>query len=197
MHLRTLAAPAVVLLAATLVAPPVATADQVENDHYSFTDSHIEQEEHGDDFCGGTVEFPVRYDVTAEGFFHGVRRGDGLVYFADMFRVVESYTNVLNGKSLTQRRAGRYGDVSIVDNRDGTLTITFKFTGRTHVIGPDGDLLFRDVGQLQESIIVDHGGTPGDPDDDEFVEYLGEDKRVGRWDTEGRDFCTDVVELLG
>jgi hypothetical protein len=197
MHLHKFAAPAVVLLAATLVAPPVATAEQVENDHYSFTESHIEQEEHGDDFCGGTVEFPVRYDATVDGFFHGVRRGDGLVYFADVFRVVESYTNVLNDKSLTQRTAGRRGDASIVDNGDGTLTITFRFTGRTHVIGPDGDVLFRDVGQVEESIVVDHAGTLDDPEDDTFVEYLGVGKRVGRWDTEGRDFCTDVVELLG
>ena len=196
MYLRTLTSLSV-LLAATVVAAPAASAGQVVNEHYSFFESHIEQEEHGDEFCGGTIEFPVRSDVTAEGFFHGVRRGNGLVYFADRFMVTESYTNVLNDKSLTHEIVGRNGDQVIVDNGDGTLTITFKFTGRTNIYGPDGTLLFRDVGQVRGSFVIDHGGTLGNPDDDVFLEFLGDSKRVGHWDTEGRDFCEDVVALLG
>lgn len=196
MSLRTLTS-LFVLLAATVVAAPAATAEQLENDHYSFTDSHIEQEEHGDDFCGGTIAFPVRYDLAVEGFFHVVRRGNGLVYFADAFRFTESYTNVLNGQSLTILRAGRNADQAVVDNGDGTLTITFKSTGRTTILGPDGNVLFRDNGQVQGSFVVDHGGTPGDPEDDEFVEFLGETKLVGRLDTAERDFCEDLVAFLG
>lgn len=196
MHVRTLTS-LFVLLAATMIAAPAATAEQLENDHYMFTDSHIEQVEHGDDFCNGDIEFPVRYDLTVEGFFHVVRRGNGLVYFADSFRFTESYTNVLNDKSLTHLRAGRNADQTVVDNGDGTLTITFKSTGRMTIIGPDGNVLFRDNGQVQASFVVDHSGTPGDPEDDEFLEFLGESKQVGRLDTADRDFCEDIVEFLG
>ena len=64
MHARTPAS-LVVLLAASVIAAPAASAEQVKNDHYVFSESHIEQEEHGDEFCGGTIEFPVRSDVTA------------------------------------------------------------------------------------------------------------------------------------
>lgn len=185
-----------VLLAATVIAAPAATAEQVVNDHFTFTESYIEQVENPG-FCGGTVDFPVRYDLAIEGFAHAVIRGDGLLYFANQFRLTESWTNVLNGKSLTQVKAGRNADQSIVDNGDGTLTITFKDTGRTTVIGPDGNVVFRDNGQVQGSFVIDHGGTPTDPSDDEFVEFLGESKLAGRLDTAGRDFCADIVAFLG
>jgi hypothetical protein len=50
-------------------------------------------------------------------------------------------TNVDNGKALTLNTVERFTDQSIVDNGDGTITITAKDTARTHVYGPDGERL--------------------------------------------------------
>ena len=197
MHIPRLAILTTTLLAAAASLAPPASAEQLENDHFTFVDSHIEQEEHGLDFCGGTIEFPVLWQGEGKVFVHAVRRGDGLVYFADKFHAVESYTNTLNGKSLTFDTTSRGGDQKVVDNGDGTLTITFKSTGRTFVYGPDGERLFVDAGQFLGQFVVDHGGTPGDPDDDEFLEDLGELKLTGRQDSVDRDFCADLVTFLG
>jgi hypothetical protein len=58
--------------------------------------------------------------------------------------------------------------------------------------GPDG-FLFLDSGHFRFEILIDLGGTPTDPSDDEFLECLGVVKGpTGRNDTEGRDFCDDI-----
>lgn len=69
-------------------------------------------------------------------------------------------------------------------------------TGNEKWYGPDGKVLFRNPGQVRFEILIDHGGTPGDPSDDEFLEFLGIVKdSTGRNDLEGRDFCDDLVEF--
>ena len=56
--------------------------------------------------------------------------------------------------------------------------------------------LFIDAGRQTAQIVLDINGTPGNPDDDEFVEFIPGDL-TGRFDTEGRDFCADVMEFIG
>ena len=56
-------------------------------------------------------------------------------------------------------------DLSIVDNGDGTLTLTGLNTGSLWAYGPDGQLLGRQNGLTRETFLVDTLGTP-DPDDD-------------------------------
>ena len=56
---------------------------------------------------------------------------------------------------------------------------------------------FRDSGLFMGRYLVDHGGTPGDPSDDEFIAYLGDLKEVRRRDTFGRDYCEDLAAFLG
>ena len=71
-------------------------------------------------------------------------------------------------------------------------------TGSLKVFGPDGEILFRDPGQVRFELLIDHGGTPTDPTDDEELEFLGIVKgSTGRNDTEGRDFCADIHEFIG
>ena len=54
--------------------------------------------------------------------------------------------------------------------------------------------MLSDDGPIWSSFVVDHGGTPGDPSDDVEVPDSFELLRVGgKHDTEGRDFCTDLV----
>jgi hypothetical protein len=63
------------------------------------------------------------------------------------------------------------------------------------VYGPDGKAIARNPGQLRFELLIDNGGTPTDPSDDEFLEFLGFVKgSTGRTD----DFCAAAVpELTG
>ena len=47
------------------------------------------------------------------------------------------------------------------------------------------------------AFLVDHNGTPTIPDDDEFLGPVGAIGLHGRFDTEDRDFCADIMEFLG
>jgi hypothetical protein len=183
------------VLAMSLTALSSASGRIIESERYHFTDSHIEQEEHGSDFCPN-VEFLVLSEVEAEGRLLIKTANGPFPYFVDRFQATESHTNLENSKTLTQVHVTRSADQRIVDNGDGTITITIKNTGRNFVYGPDGNQLFIDAGQTQFQIVIDHNGTPGDPADDEFVADLGLVKLTGRTDTEGRDFCDDLVTFL-
>jgi hypothetical protein len=59
--------------------------------------------------------------------------------------------------------------------------------------GEDGKAIARNPGQARVEILVDHVGTPADPSDDEFLEFLGVVKEsTGRTD----DFCEAAVPAL-
>jgi hypothetical protein len=61
------------------------------------------------------------------------------------------------------------------------------------VYGPEGKAIVRDPGQIRFELLIDNGGTPSDPFDDEFLEFLGIVKGpTGRSD----DFCAAVVPVL-
>jgi hypothetical protein len=53
-----------------------------------------------------------------------------------------------------------------------------------------------DAGIFRFQFLVDHGGTPTDPDDDEEIEGSFEilQDSAGRAD---RDFCEDIHEFIG
>jgi hypothetical protein len=54
--------------------------------------------------------------------------------------------------------------------------------------------IVRNPGQIRFEVLIDHGGTPTDPLDDEFVADLGVVKgSTGRSD----DFCAAPVTALG
>jgi hypothetical protein len=83
--------------------------------------------------------------------------------------------------------------LKVTDNGDGTLTILVMGTGNSTLYGPEGNAIARDPGQIRFEVLIDHGGTPSDPSDDEFLEFLGDVKpSTGRSD----DFCEAAVEAL-
>ena len=183
------------VLALSLTAPAPASARIIANERYHFIDSHVEQGQPGSDFCP-QIEFPVLVEVEAEGQLLIKTANGPFPYFADHTRATETYTNLENGKTLTQVHATRGADQHIVDNGDGTITLSFKHTGRSFVYGPDGNRLFVDAGQVQVQVVIDYNGTPGDPADDELIDELGLVKLTGRQDTDGRDFCDDLLSVL-
>jgi hypothetical protein len=146
-------------------------------------------------FCGVTVRANIDIRGSASGNPHGP---DGLVYFADHVHGRVVWTNLETNKSFTEVDNFLVKDQRVTDNGDGTLTIRIKATGSVKFYGADGKLLFNDPGQTQFEILVDHGGTPQNPEDDEFLEELGIVKgSTGRNDTAGRDFCEDFLEFTG
>jgi len=148
-----------------------------------------------EDFCGLTVleQFDRHINITFN------QRGEkGIAYFTGNIHGWTSWTNVANGKTLTVVDNFVDKDQKITVNDDGTLTILVLAAGSTKVYGPDGRLLFNDPGQVRFEVLIDHNGTPTDPSDDEFLEFLGVVKgSTGRNDLDGRDFCEDIQTFIG
>ena len=106
------------------------------------------------------------------------------------------WSNPENGREFRIEFSGTNRDQLVTDNGDGTLTIQVQATGPSRAYA-DGALTFIDTGIVRFSILVDHAGTPTDPADDVFLAFLGVDKEAGLRQTEGRDFCADLVEFIG
>jgi hypothetical protein len=145
------------------------------------------------DFCdvpGLTVELAFVVD----GRVHAVPHGpDGLPHFGVHFVRTDVFTNLANDKSVTGVLNEIDKDLRVTDNGDGTLTIIVLATGNFVLYGEDGKAIARDPGQTRFEILIDHGGTPTDPSDDEFLAFLGVVKgSTGRSD----DFCAAAVPAL-
>ena len=146
-----------------------------------------------DDFCdvqGLTVVDAFVGDFRVHAVPHG---RDRLAYFLERGKVTQVFTNPATDKSVTAVAKFIEKDLRVTDNGDGTLTITNLSTGNGVVYGEDGKAIARNPGQTRFQFIVDHAGTPSDPDDDVFLEDLGVVKdSTGRTD----DFCAAVVPAL-
>lgn len=182
-----------VAVAMLLSLPATAFAKPIERERYHDSGSQITE-----DFCGFEgLTVHEQFDEYTNVTFNG-RGRNGLAYFTGTVHGWASWTNVANDRTLTQIWDFVDKDQEVTDNGDGTLTIRIKNAGSSKVYGPDGKLLFTDPGQTQFEILVDNGGTPGDPSDDEFLEFLGVVKgSTGRNDLQDRDFCEDIQTYIG
>ena len=62
-------------------------------------------------------------------------------------------------------------------------TLVVLVTGDGTVYGMDGKAIARNPGQVRDEILIDNNGTPQDPSDDEFLEFIQEIKgSTGRTD---------------
>ena len=196
-HKALAAAGAFIFAAGIAVASATpAVARPIEHEHISESGSAIAQNQFPG-FCKDIVDFPVRHDWDVEGMFLFVHRGDGLAYAVNPFRATDVWTNTKNDKTFTITRVVQEKDHSVIDNGDGTLTIVFAASGVEKVYGPDGTRLFMDTGTFRAEVLIDNGGTPADPSDDKFLDFLGVIADPGRADTAGRDFCADLVSYIG
>jgi len=187
-HMRAAASIAALSAALLVLGTTSASAAPPEIDHWTFTDSHVEQDEH-DDFCldeegNEIVPFDVLFEENSHGNFRGMMRG-GVFYGASTVHIELSWTNLDTGRSFSSVWQGQDKDLEVVANEDGTFTVTALFTGPTKYYS-DGELVFTDVGRTFATIIRDEDG--------EFVELLDADSK-GRFATEGRDFCADLIEF--
>lgn len=146
--------------------------------------------------CDGT---PVQQTDDVKGSFIFNQRGGKNVfpYFHEKVRGTTTWTNLDNGGTFSSVFTANRQDHKIVNNGDGTITITQNASGGTRYYDTNGMLVLKDPGNIRFAIDVDFNGTPGNPDDDQEVEGSFRVVRpsTGRNDTDGRDFCADVVEF--
>ncbi len=166
-----------------------AVAAPLERVHFHETTSEVVN-----DFCG---DLRVRIDNEVHGsFLFNFHGPDGLGYGTENLHFSTTYTNLATTKSMTEVQNTMSKDLNVTDNGDGTLTLLVLATGSLKVFGPDGEFLFNDPGQVRFELLIDHAGTPTDPSDDEFLEFLGVVKEsTGRNDLADRDFCDVLHEL--
>ena len=173
------------VLAGTLGAAP-AVAVPLDKGHFldTFDDTFD---------CEGTPT-AIHGDVYVNFVF--VKHGPGLAYYRESVRGTQVYTNLDNHGTLTEVFTVHSMDLKVVDNGDGTLTITSLQTGGYRLYDNQGKLVLQDPGQIRSEVLIDDNGTPGDPFDDEFLEDHGLVKgSTGRNDTQGRDFCDDLRQF--
>jgi hypothetical protein len=146
-----------------------------------------------DDFCG-VPGLDVRVDFSIDVRVHVVPHGrDQLSYFLQHGTRKETLTNLGNGKSVTSVARVTEKDMRVTDNGDGTLTVLVLATGNATLYGAEGKAIARNPGQVRFELLVDDGGTPSDPSDDEVIDFLGIVKdSTGRSD----DTCEAAVPAL-
>jgi hypothetical protein len=160
----------------------------LENVHFQDEFSDVEE-----DFCD--VEgLDITRDVVVD--FHilvNSRGPDQLPYLHENVDATVVFTNPATGARVTSIERTVSRDHVITDNGDGTFTITVLATGNATLSDSSGKALARNPGQVRFQILVDHNGTPTDPSDDEFVEFLGiVFGSTGRND----DFCAAALPAL-
>ncbi|EAP99460.1 hypothetical protein JNB_04790 [Janibacter sp. HTCC2649] len=147
------------------------------------------------DFCN--LPFVVVAHVQEFGSFVGHNRGPaGLFYGAATFKGTTTWTNPANERNYRDEYSGTDRDLKVVDNGDGTLSLQVKQTG-PHRYYDNGTLAFIDTGMVRFTLTFDNGGTPTDPSDDGEGQFVSLDGLTGLQQTDGRDFCADLVEFLG
>jgi hypothetical protein len=166
------------MLAAAASAKPV---EHVRfHDEGSFVDN---------DFCGAGLTVNGTFVVDGKLLVnsHGA---DGLLYFLEHATATVVFT--ANGTSITSVSKVVNHDLHVTDNGDGTLTVLFMATGNDVLYGPDGKAIARNPGQIRIEFLVDHNGTPTDPEDDIVISDELVKGSTGRSD----DFCEAAVPAL-
>ena len=185
MTIRTVlgGAAAALLLAGGLAAAP-ASAGVLSHLHFQNSGS--------EPFTGcDGIDATVAWDDSVHELVK-TRGREGLVYFAANVQGTTVYTNLDTGMTYTNVYHVTDRDQAVVDNGDGTLTITISNLGSSRWLGSDGRPLFVTAGNFSFQIMVDHGGTPTDPSDDVEISFTVV-KETGVDKTADRDFCEDLL----
>ena len=156
-------------------------------------DVHDERNVVLEDYCGVpglTVELAWTLDMRVKIVPHG---RDRLAYYLQHGTVKEVLTNPATGTSLTSVAKSIEKDLRVTDNGDGTIAVLDLATGNAVLYGPDGKAIARNPGQTRFELLIDDGGTPTDPSDDEVVGQEVVKESTGRSD----DLCEAAVRALG
>jgi hypothetical protein len=177
------------LAVASLVASTPANAQPIDKGHFHDVSTSDVYE------CDGT---PAQDSVDVSGNFVFNQRGSSpFPYYRESVHGTVVTTNLDTGGTYTNVFTANTRDHTIVDNGDGTITITDFASGSSRFYDTDGNFVLKDPGQVRFAVDIDYNGTPGDPRDDVFVDGSFRVVRAstGNSDLSGRDFCADLVEF--
>ncbi len=174
-----------VAVAASVLSGPAASAKPVFQDH--FTDVGTSPV----DFCDGITaqeDFDVRGSLLVN-----LRGSSPHPYVRSSTRGTIVTTNLGTGRTVTEKFTANSRDLSIVENGDGTITITAFGSGGSRYYDSEGSFVARDPGMTGFRFDLDYGGTPLDPEDDEEVPGSFEIVRPSTGNSEV-DFCALLAE---
>jgi hypothetical protein len=174
---------------ASLIASTPATARPIDKGHFHDKGT-------GDVYdCEGTLA-QDSFDVSGN-FVFNQRGSSPFPYYRESVHGTVVTTNLETGGTFTNIFTSNTRDHTIVDNRDGTITITDFASGGSRFYDTHGNLVLKDPGQVRYAFDIDYNGTPGDPSDD--VEIPDSFRIVrpstGNSDLSGRDACADLVQF--
>ena len=177
------------LAAASLVASTPANAQPIDKGHFHDVSTSDPYD------CDGTL---AQDSVDVSGNFVFNQRGSSpFPYYRESVHGTVVTTNLDTGGTYTNVFTANTRDHTIVDNGDGTITITSIGTGGSRFYDADGNFVLKDPGQTRTAVDIDYNGTPGDPNDD--VEVPGSFRVVrsstGNSDFSDRNFCADLKEF--
>ena len=177
------------LAVASLAASTPANAKPIDKGHFHDVST-------SDPFdCNGT---PAQNSMDVSGNFVFNQRGSSpFPYYRESVHGTVVTTNLATGGTFTNVFSSNSRDHSIVDNGDGTITITSFASGGSRFYDATGTLVLRDPGQVRFAVDIDYNATPGDPSDDVEVPDSFRIVRpsTGHSDFAGRDFCADLAEF--
>ena len=149
---------AALAVAGTVVAGTSASARPIDKGHFHdvFT---------GDVYDCDSIPAQDSGDVSGN-FVFNQRGSSPFPYYRESVHGTVVTTNLETGGTLTNVFTANSRDHSIVDNGDGTITITTFASGGSRFYDAAGKLVLRDPGQTRFAVDIDYNGTPGDPSDD-------------------------------
>ena len=177
------------LAVASLVASTPANAKPIDKGHFHDVSTSDPYD------CDGTQ---AQDSVDVSGNFVFNQRGSSpFPYYRESVHGTVVTTNLDTGGTYTNVFTANTRDHTIVDNGDGTISITDYASGGSRFYDTHGKLVLKDPGQVRYAFDINYNGTPGDPSDD--VEIPDSFRIVrpstGNSDLSGRDFCADLVEF--
>jgi hypothetical protein len=176
-------------VAGTVVAGTPAGARPIDKGHFHdvFTSDVYD--------CDGT---PAQDSGDVSGNFVFNQRGSSpFPYYRESVHGTIVTTNLDTGGTFTNVFSVNSRDHTIVDNGDGTITITVFASGGSRFYDTNGKLVLKDPGQTRFAFDIDYNGTPGDPSDDVEVpdSFRIVRESTGNGDLSDRSFCADLVEF--
>ena len=173
----------------SVLASTPATAKPIDKGHFHdvFTSDVYD--------CDGT---PAQDAVDVHVNFTFNQRGSSpFPYYRESVHGTVVTTNLETGGTFTNVFTATSKDQTIVDNGDGTITITVYASGTSRFYDTNGEFVLKDPGQIRFAFDIDYNGTPGDPNDDVEVPDSFRIVRpsTGNSDLSQRDFCADLVEF--
>jgi hypothetical protein len=128
-------------------------------------------------------------------FVFNQRGSSPFPYFRSSVHGTVVTTNLNTGGTLTNVFSVNSRDQTIVDNGDGTITITTFDSGGSRFYDTDGNFVLKDPGQFRFAVGIDYNGTPGDPSDDVEVPDSFRIVRPSTGNSALSDFCAALVQF--